>query len=197
MHRRRFLLGAALAAVASRAARANPSGPPRRREVDAIIVHSLGGPDCLDGTVFHRSITGTAAEWATFFTRLPGVSIHYVIDRTGAVATSLPEDQVASHAIGWNQRSIAIELVNNGDGVDPFPDAQLQALLRLVQAIRTRHRAVRIENIRRHSDVDSSTFPERKHGRACTRFRRKLDPGDAFPWTAFLDAVRAGRTSWP
>lgn len=195
MRRRLLLLGAALSAALP--ARANPSGPPRRRAVDAIIIHSLGGPDCLDGTVFHRAISGTAAEWATFFSRLPGVSIHYVVDRAGAVATSLPEDQVASHAIGWNRRSIAIELVNNGDGVDPFPDAQMTSLLRLVRAIRTRHPAVRIENIRRHSDVDTSTFPERRHGHACTRFRRKLDPGDAFPWSRFLDAVREQRTDWP
>lgn len=195
MRRRLFLLGAALALA--RPASANPSGPPRRRAVDAIIIHSLGGPDCIDGVVFHRTITGTAAEWAEFFNRLPGVSIHYVVDRAGDVATSLPEDQVASHAIGWNQRSIAIELVNNGDGVDPFTDAQMSALLRLVRAIRARHPAIRVENIRRHSDVDTSTFPERRHGRACTRFRRKLDPGDAFPWTDFLEAVREGRTVWP
>jgi N-acetylmuramoyl-L-alanine amidase len=186
----------ALALVAS-SALANPSGPPRRRAVDAVVIHSLGGPDCLNGTVFHRQIEGTAAEWAAFFTRLPGVSIHYVIDRAGALATSLPEDQVASHAIGWNQRSISIELVNNGDGKDPFPDAQMTALLRLVREIRQRHPAVRVENFRRHSDVDVSTFPERRHGIACTKFRRKLDPGDAFPWEEFLAAARAGRTTWP
>jgi len=184
-------------ALIATTALANPSGPPRRRAVDAIVIHSLGGPDCLNGTVFHKEITGTAAQWATFFTKLPGVSIHYVVDRAGAIAASLPEDQVASHAIGWNQRSIAIELVNNGDGKDPFPDAQMTALLRLVRAIRERHPAVRVENFRRHSDVDSSTFSARRHGVACTRFRRKLDPGDAFDWERFLAAVRAGRTTWP
>jgi N-acetyl-anhydromuramyl-L-alanine amidase AmpD len=176
---------------------ANPDGPPRRRAVDAIIIHSLGGPDCVDGTVFHKQIEGTAAQWAAFFSRLPGVSIHYVVDRAGAIATSLPEDQVASHAIGWNQRSISIELVNNGDGRDPFPAAQMTALLRLVHEIARRHPRLLVENIRRHSDVDHSTFPARRHGVACTRFRRKLDPGDAFAWEAFLDAVRAGRTQWP
>ena len=193
----RVLVTLLAAALLVSTASANPSGPPRRRTVDAIVVHSLGGPDCLNGTVFHRQIEGSAAEWAAFFTRLPGVSIHYVVDRSGAIATSLPEDQVASHAIGWNQRSISIELVNNGDGRDPFPDAQMSALLRLVREIAQRHPALRVENFRRHSDVDLSTFPERRHGAACTRFRRKLDPGDAFPWDAFLAAVRAGRTRWP
>lgn len=193
----RILAALFAAALLAASAFANPSGPPRRRPVDAIVIHSLGGPDCLNGTVFHRQIEGTAQPWADFFTRLPGVSIHYVIDRAGMVAMSLPEHEVASHAIGWNQRSIGIELVNNGDGKDPFPDAQMTALLRLVHDIGRRHPALRVENFRRHSDIDTSTFPERRHGIACTRFRRKLDPGDAFAWDAFLAAVRAGRTRWP
>ncbi len=194
LRRRAALLALIVAALfIADPARANRDGPARPRPIDAIIIHSLGGPDCLDGIVFHRRIDGTAAEWAAFFARLPGVSIHYVIDRDGAVAAGLPESKVASHAIGWNQRSIGIELVNNGDGKDPFPDAQIAALVRLVRDIRMRHPLVRPETIRRHSDVDRSTFPARKHGPACTAFRRKLDPGDAFPWTGFIESIKTGR----
>lgn len=178
-------------------AAANRDGPPRTRPVDAIIIHSLGGPDCKDGIVFYKQIDGTAAQWAEFFARLPGVSIHYVVDRAGAVASGLPETKVASHAIGWNRRSIAIELVNNGDGKDPFTKPQLDALLRLVAEIRSRHPTISVENIRRHSDVDVSAFPVARHGPGCERFRRKQDPGDAFPWSAFLDAVRRGRLAVP
>ncbi len=184
------LIAAALLIAAP--ARANRDGPARPRAIDAIIIHSLGGPDCLDGIVFHRQIDGTAEEWASFFAKLPGVSIHYVIDRDGVIAAGLPESKVASHAIGWNQRSIGIELVNNGDGKDPFPDIQIAALVRLVRDIRTRHVHIRPDNIRRHSDVDRSTFPARKHGPACTHFRRKLDPGDAFPWSSFIEAIKTG-----
>lgn len=178
-------------------AAANRDGPPRKRAVDAIIIHSLGGPDCRDGVVFHKQIDGTAQQWAEFFARLPGVSVHYVIDRAGAVASGLPETKVASHAIGWNRRSIGIELVNNGDGRDPFTAPQLASLLRLVIEIQARHPAIRAENIRRHSDVDASTFPVDRHGPGCDRHRRKLDPGDAFPWEAFLQAVRQRRTALP
>ena len=183
----------AAALLAAAPAEANRDGPPRSRPIDAIIIHSLGGPDCLDGVVFHRRVDGTAAEWAAFFAKLPGVSIHYVVDRDGAIAVGLSESKIASHAIGWNTRSIGIELVNNGDGMDPFPDAQLTALVRLVRDIRTRHPKVTPENIRRHSDVDRSSFPARKHGAACTKFRRKLDPGDAFPWPRFIEVIRTGR----
>lgn len=185
------LIAAALLFVVP--ARANRDGPARPRAVDAIIVHSLGGPDCLDGILFHRQIDGSAEEWVSFFAKLPGVSIHYVIARDGTIAAGLPESKVASHAIGWNQRSIGIELVNNGDGKDPFPDIQIASLVRLVRDIRTRHPHVRPDNIRRHSDVDRSTFPARKHGPACTKFRRKLDPGAAFPWSDFIEAIRSGR----
>ncbi len=176
-----ILLGA-LGAVAQ----AKSSGKPRRGVVDAVIVHSLGGPDCSQGAPFFRRIDGDARDWITTFRRLPIVSIHYVIGRDGQVEAGIPETLAASHAIGWNQRSIGIELVNNGDGVDPFPAAQIRALTALVRAIRVRHPAVIPARVLRHSDVDHSTFSSSRHGEACAAFRRKLDPGDAFPWDAFV-----------
>ena len=184
------VLAVVLAFVASVAGvDAKSVGKPRRRPVDAVIVHSLGGPDCQQGTRFFRRIEGDAQVWAATFARLPVVSIHYVIGRDGAVAAGIAEAMAASHAVGWNQRSIGIELVNNGDGVDPFPAAQLAALRALVQEIRARHPAVAPERVLRHSDVDHTTFPAARHGEACTAFRRKLDPGDAFPWAAFTAAL--------
>ena len=171
--------------LASSGVRAKPGGHPRRRAVDAVIVHSLGGPDCRAGAPFFRVIDGDARHWMATFNRLPIVSIHYVIDRTGQVVAGVPEDVAATHATGWNQRSIGIELVNNGDGRDPFPAAQVDALVALVGEIRQRHPAITPARVLRHSDVDRSTFPAAKHGEACAAFRRKLDPGDAFPWSAF------------
>ncbi|MEZ5291655.1 MAG: N-acetylmuramoyl-L-alanine amidase [Vicinamibacterales bacterium] len=170
---------------------AKPGGHPRRRPVDAVIVHSLGGPDCADGRRFYRTIEGDAASWLATFNRLPIVSIHYVIDRDGVVAAGVPESVAATHATGWNQRSIGIELVNNGDGVDPFPAAQVRALVTLVRGILARHPDVTPARILRHSDVDRSTFPARTFGSACTAFRRKEDPGEAFPWEAFKAALAA------
>ena len=168
---------------------AKSTGKARRRPVDAAIVHSLGGPDCQQGTRFFRHIEGDARAWVATFARLPIVSIHYVVGRDGAVEAGIPEAVAASHAVGWNQRSIGIELVNNGDGVDPFPEVQLTALRRLIGAIRERHPAITLDRVLRHSDVDRSTFPAVRHGEACTAFRRKLDPGEAFPWAAFTAAL--------
>ena len=61
------------------------------------------------------------------------------------------------------------------------------------EEIRARHPLVVPANIHRHSDIDRSTFAARKHGPACTKFRRKLDPGDAFPWPGFIEAIKSGR----
>jgi N-acetylmuramoyl-L-alanine amidase len=174
---------------AARGVEAKPGGHPRRRPVDAVIIHSLGGPDCRAGAPFFRAIDGDARHWMATFNRLPIVSIHYVIDRTGLVEAGVPEDVAATHATGWNQRSVGIELVNNGDGRDPFPPAQIEALVALVTSVRQRHPAITPARVLRHSDVDHSTFPAATHGEACTAFRRKLDPGDAFPWTTFLARV--------
>lgn len=176
---------------------AKPGGHPRRRAVDAIIVHSLGGPDCRAGQRFFRAIEGDAQTWMDTFNGLPIVSIHYVIGRDGRVATGVPENVAATHATGWNQRSIGIELVNNGDGTDPFPSAQITALVHLVRGIRERHPAILPARILRHSDVDRSLFPAARFGAACAGFRRKLDPGDAFPWDAFRAAVSAGAADPP
>ncbi len=178
-----------ITAAATGDAGAKSTGRPRRRPVDAVIVHSLGGPDCQQGTRFFRRIEGDARAWVATFARLPIVSIHYVIGRDGVVAAGLAETVAASHAVGWNQRSIGIELVNNGDGVDPFPDVQLMALRRLIGEIRGRHPAITLDRVLRHSDVDHSTFPAARHGEGCTAFRRKLDPGEAFPWDAFTASL--------
>lgn len=168
---------------------AKPGGHPRRRGIDALIVHSLGGPDCRDGARFYRTVTGDARLWMATFNRLPIVSIHYVVDREGQIEAGVPEDIAATHATGWNQRSIGIELVNNGDGRDPFPDAQITALVTLAKAIMARHPGIRMERVLRHSDVDESTFPAARFGEGCTAYRRKEDPGAAFPWDAFRAAL--------
>ena len=79
-----------------------------------------------------------------------------------------------------NSRAVGIEIVNGGHdfGLPPFPDAQIEAVVALVQSILGRwelaaHRVVG------HSDI----APERKN-----------DPGEKFPWHALADA---GVSIWP
>ena len=112
----------------------------------------------------------------------PRLGIHYMIDRDGTTRASVPENRVAHHVYRYSGRSVGIELINEGDGVDAFPEPQLAALVQLLRELRQRHGIAR-DGIRRHSDVDQTRMP-------CDRSRRrKLDPGEAFPYESVLDRV--------
>ena len=67
-----------------------------------------------------------------------------------------------------NSASIGVEIVNPGHefGYRPFPDAQIEALIPLVAAIKERHGITR-GNVVGHSDIAPT---------------RKRDPGELFPW---------------
>jgi N-acetylmuramoyl-L-alanine amidase len=105
-----------------------------------------------------------------------------MIDRDGTLRKSVPEHQVAHHIYRYSGRSIAIELINDGDGRDPFSDAQLDALVMLLRDIVARRGIVR-DGVKRYSDLDSGRMPCDKSK------RRKVDPGDVFPHEAVLDRV--------
>ena len=152
---------------------------PARSKVTEIIVHATGGPSCSGSRVVF-SDPGTVQRMKRFFEGSGGVSIHYIVGPDGEVAASVPEGEVAYHAIGHNEGSVGIEMINRGDGREQFPEAQVAALSTLVDGIRRRH-GVPIERIKRHSDVDTSTIPC-----AGQPVRRKQDPGPAFPWDRFL-----------
>ena len=126
---------------------------------------------------------GDAARWKTFFDRHPFLGIHYVIDRDGRVEASTPDDRRANHALGASETSIGIELVHNGDGVEPFGEAQIGALIRLLADLKSRYR-VPVERIVGHGDVDSRTFTcgGRTH-------KGRMDPGDNFPWATVRAAL--------
>lgn len=180
------LVAAAICETASAKARGS-----KRTAVDEIIIHTTGGPFCQGGRVVF-SPAGDVPAMKRFF-EAPGlVSIHYIIGRDGEVAASVAEDEVAIHAIDRNERSIGIELINDGDGRDPFPAAQLDALARLVHAIRTRW-SIPLSEVRGHAEVDHSTF--HCAGRSV---RRKQDPGPLFPWDRLrLDLVAAEAHATP
>jgi N-acetyl-anhydromuramyl-L-alanine amidase AmpD len=105
-----------------------------------------------------------------------------MIDRDGTVRSSVPEDQIAYHIFTYSQRSIAIELINDGDGKDPYPQPQLDALVRLLSDI-VQRRGIMRDGIKRHSDLDQRMM------RCDPARRRKVDPGDAFPFNVVLDRV--------
>lgn len=137
--------------------------------------------------VLHHTQTATFDEALRMLrTRNPSgrVSAHYLVGRDGRIVQLVDENARAWHAgaARWgaitevNSASIGIELEN--DGVAPFPDVQVDALLRLLDDVTARQR-IRREQIVAHGDVAPT---------------RKQDPHAAFPWARL---AAAGYGPWP
>jgi N-acetylmuramoyl-L-alanine amidase len=185
LKRRPAAIGLVLTALVFAAgdAQARRSGAVRALPIDMVVIHSTGGPTCDDLTgqaIWVKA--GTLEDNLRQIEAHPVLGIHYMIDRDGSVRASVPEGQVAHHVYRFSERSIAIELINDGDGIDSFPEAQLVALVTLLRDIQLR-RGIRREGIKRHSDLDHGLLPcDRKQ-------RRKVDPGAAYPHESILDRV--------
>lgn len=121
------------------------------------------------------------------------VSSHYLIDiDPPTIYRLVDESRLAWHAgrSSWlgqtelNASSIGIEIVNAGHAGDPrgeyapFPDAQIEAVIKLVKDIARRH-AVAPHRIVGHSDIAP---------------QRKSDPGPLFPWRRLAEE---GLVPWP
>jgi N-acetylmuramoyl-L-alanine amidase len=172
-------------ALAASDAQARKTGAIRAQPIDMVVIHSTGGPTC-DGATGKPIWVGAGAldDNLRHIEAHPVLGIHYMIDRDGTLRTSVPEGQVAHHVYSFSQRSIAIELINDGDGRDPFPEAQITSLVKLLRDIRQRH-AIPREGIKRHSDLDTAPLP-------CDKTqRRKVDPGGAFAYELVLERVFA------
>lgn len=108
--------------------------------------------------------------------RAAKVSSHYVVEEDGRVFKLVEEADRAWHAgvSSWrglsnlNMHSIGIEIVNPGHefGYRNFPEAQMDSVLALSQAIIARH-AIAPRNVIGHSDIAPI---------------RKIDPGELFDW---------------
>lgn len=154
-------------------------------EIDLVVIHCTELPDMATareyGVRIHYADSGT------------GNSGHFYIDRDGSLECWADPLRVAHHARGYNPRSIGIELVNRGRWPDwyslhnqhmteAYPAQQIDALLRLLDALQSRFPV--LEWIAGHEDLDrervaASDAPGRQ-------VPRKSDPGPLFPWTEVL-----------
>ncbi|NEV61016.1 N-acetylmuramoyl-L-alanine amidase [Thiorhodococcus minor] len=160
------------------------------REIDLIVIHATGGPGCKQGKLWHAP-GGTLSAIRRYFASNPNISYHFLIGRDGTIVTGTPETQIAHHARGHNSHSIGIELVNDGNGKDPFPEAQIETLIGLLERLaRTYH--IGPSQVRGHSELDDRSFD-------CggKRYKQKIDPGGEFPgsegnfpWKRVRDALR-------
>jgi len=165
---------------------ARRTGAPRTQPVDLIVLHSTGGPTCDARS--GRPIwvgAGTMEENLRQIEAHPTLGVHYMIDRDGTLRASVPASQIAHHVFRHSGRSIGIELINEGDGRDPFPEAQLASLVKLLRELVQRH-GIERDGVVRHSDLDQGRMP------CAPERRRKVDPGDAFPYERVRALVFGG-----
>jgi N-acetylmuramoyl-L-alanine amidase len=129
-----------------------------------------------------------------------GNSGHYYIDRDGTVVMYVRPERIANHVRGYNPRSVGIELVNTGryphwrdskhQAMDePYPDAQVEALIGLLRQLQTQLPALRY--IAGHEDLD--TEQEAAVDDPAVLVPRKRDPGPLFPWAQVMESVELTR----
>jgi N-acetyl-anhydromuramyl-L-alanine amidase AmpD len=117
-------------------------------KISAIVLH-------------HTAVAADAWSTARFFQDPKSkVSAHYIVDRSGAIIRSVPDDRRSWHAGksefhgqgDVNTFSIGIEIANVGDGVEPYPAAQVQAVVKLVAWLAQTHQ-IPMANLTRHRDI--------------------------------------------
>lgn len=105
--------------------------------INTVVLHHTGGD------------FGPSLNW--LMNPASGVSTHYLIDRDGSIYELVEEGREAWHA-GYslhkgrenvNDFSIGIELVNDGDGVEPYPQRLQDALVWLLNDIKSRRGVIR------------------------------------------------------
>ncbi len=122
-----------------------------------------------------------------------GNSGHYYIDRDGTVYRYVTDDRTAHHVVGYNARSIGIEIVNNGRYPDWFHStnqrptekytgAQIESLKKLLRYLKKQYPG--ISELTRHSELDTGKI--KAEDNPAVLIRRKIDPGPLFPWQDIL-----------
>ena len=152
--------------------RPSPNFDERNQPVSMLVLHYTGMPDAQAAIA---RLTDVEAQ----------VSAHYLVDEDGTVLRMVDEEKRAWHAgrsywrgiVDVNAASIGIEIVNPGHefGYRAFAEPQMDAVVRLVADIRSRHDIPRA-NVVGHSDVAPA---------------RKEDPGELFDWARLAKAKQA------
>lgn len=157
-------------------------------DVDLVVIHCTELPDLAMAREYGERIVHASSQ--------TGNSGHYYIDRDGAVQQWVPLQRVAHHVRGLNTHSVGIELVNRGRYPhwlhaahqampEAYADAQIDALIRLLQALRDT--LPNLREIAGHEDLDTEQVPAQDD--PGQRVPRKRDPGPLFPWARVLATV--------
>ena len=153
----------------------NSNPRPDNTRISAIVLH-------------HTAMKQDAKQVGDLFTRPSArVSSHYVVDRTGYIVRSVPDELRSWHAgnstfqgVGnVNNYSIGIEICNLGDSQEPYSDAQYDGLIQLMAYLVDRY-DIPMSRITRHRDI---AIPA----------GRKIDTSNNFSVARVIEGIQAVR----
>lgn len=140
----------------------------------------------INTIVLHHTASKADAKSTGKFFQDPAakVSAHYTVDRTGYIVQSVSDSEASWHAgksefngvANVNGFSIGIEIANVGDNIEAYPEAQYNAIIKLVSYLVKTYN-VPLQNITRHRDI---AIPA----------GRKTDTSNNFSTQKVLDGVR-------
>lgn len=165
-------------------------------DIDLVVIHCTELPDMAMAREYGERVLYPQAG--------TGAAGHWYVDRDGSLHEYVPAGRMAHHVRGWNPRSVGIELVNTGryphwyDSrhqamTEPYPDAQVDALLGLLAHLRAALPGLRF--IAGHEDLDTDRMPASDD--PARSVARKVDPGPLFPWPRVLAGGELERLSPP
>lgn len=142
---------------------------------EAAIHYDIRKPNFV--IIHHTAQNSVNQTIRTFQIAHTKVSSHYVIGRDGEIIQMLNDYVRAWHAgasrwgtiTDMNSMSIGIELDNNGS--EPFPEAQIEALMQVLDTLK-RNYGIPTANFIGHADIAPT---------------RKNDPSILFPWKKLAD----------
>lgn len=158
------------------------------QDIDLVVIHCTELPDLQSAREFgeriHYPESGT------------GNAGHVYIDRDGGAQCWIDVQRVAHHVRDFNERSVGIELVNNGRWPDwlhserqvmtePYPVAQVDALSKVLDLLTRTIPSLRW--IAGHEQLDRERVPASDD--PARRVYRKRDPGPLFPWSRVLSST--------
>lgn len=156
--------------------------------IDLAVIHCTELPDRAAARKFGEEIhypeSGT------------GNSGHYYIEQNGGIEQWVPEDRVAHHVRGFNERSIGIELDNRGRYPSWFDSRQqkmterytlpqLNSLIGLINRLSVQLPS--LQWIAGHEDLDRTRIPSTDNPSVFVN--RKMDPGPQFPWKEVIPLI--------
>lgn len=159
--------------------------------VDLLVIHCTELPDLQMARRYAERIQYAGSQ--------TGACGHLYVGKDGQLLEYVAADRVAHHCVGYNERSLGIELDNLGRYPDwhhaqhqqlrdPYPQAQLLALEQLLEHLLGKLPGLRW--IAGHEQLDTRSQTSADDPQVL--IRRKVDPGPLFPW-ARIQTMLDGR----